>query len=114
MELDLRYLQYGLLEVNNANEQSNKKVTVNKPYQEVIDYIENNKGHFYFKEFSKKFSNLQGQQNLILSDGTKVLIAKSHDIIKIAIQYPDKTRFIGSWSNIADEKEFYKKCQNIE
>lgn len=114
MELDLRFKQYELNETQVAKDVVEQVSGARKPYQEIIDYLEENRENFYFKDFSEKFSNVQGLQELTLSDGAKVMIGKRQGIMNIAIEYPDKTRFVGSWSNIPDAKEFYEKCQNLE
>ncbi len=114
MELDLRFKQYELKDPQIVSEISEEISGAKKPYQEIIDYLENNKDNYYFKEFSQKFANVQGLLELTLSDSTKVVIGKRNGIMNIAIEYPDKTRFVGTWSNIVDAKEFYEKCQNLE
>ena len=114
MELDLRFKQYELTEPQVVNDLVGQATEAKKPYQEIIDYLENNKKDFYFMDFSKIFNNVTGMLNLTLSDGAKVAIAKRDNIMNIAIQYPDKTRFVGTWSNIQDANEFYKKCQSLE
>lgn len=114
MELDFRFKQYEINDLSVANEATEHKKVASMPYQEIIDYLENNKAYYYFGNFSRNFINIQGVVELNLSDGAKVVIGKRDNIMNVAIEYPDKTRFVGTWSNINDLDEFYQKCQNLE
>ena len=56
----------------------------------------------------KALKNVDGKQEIILSNGAKLLINSSQNLVNIGIIYPDKTKFVGCWSNITDDAEFVK------
>ena len=115
MELDLRFKQYELKQedLNSVQEIGETENRVVKPYQEVIDYLEEHKTDFYYKDFASKFKNIQGMINIVLSDGSKVILGSRAGITNLAIFYADGTKFVGTWSNIKDDKEFQEKCRNL-
>ena len=111
MELDLRYNQHF---VGLAGDGKNSgQVKENKPYQELVDYFEANKSNFYYEDFVKNIITPQGNTEFSLSDGTKVLIGNGIDVINIAIQYPNKLKFMGMWTKLPDAKDFMEKSKNI-
>ena len=107
MELDLKYNQY------NIQEQLSDKTETNKPYQEVIDYFEKNLNHFSYNDFYKVISKIQNCTKLTLSDGTQVEIGVAAGIANVAIIFSNGLKFIGSYSNISDEKEFVEKINKV-
>ena len=115
MELDLRFKQYELKpeEVAAAQETGEAEFRAIKPYQDVIDYLEEHKTEFYYTDFVSKFKNVQGMINVVLSDGSKVILGSRAGITNLAIFYADGTKFVGTWSNIKDDKEFQEKCRNL-
>lgn len=110
MELDLRFKQYELVTNNVTKEEEDKTESVaNKPFQEVIDFFdEGSKTIFSYKELMKALKNVNGKQEIVLSNGAKLLINGTSGLVNIGIIYPDKTKFIGCWSNITDDSEFMK------
>ena len=107
MELDLKYNQY------NIQEQLSDKTETNKPYQEVIDYFEKNLNHFSYNDFYKVISKIQNFTKLNLSDGTQVEIGVADGIINVGIIFSNGSKFIGSYSNISDVKEFVEKINKV-
>lgn len=105
MELNLKYQQIA--------ETQDFQYTKTKPNQELIDYFEKSSKHFMYKEFLNELK-LDGQEkctDIYLSDGTLVKLGITSGIINIGILYPNKTKFVGCWSNIVDNQEF---CSSLE
>ena len=113
MELDLRFKQY---EINNeqVNEEVLKDFKPTKPYQEILDFLENNRDFFGYKEFLSIVKNVQGVVHLKLNDGSTVKLAVREGIVNLGIIYPDNSKFVATWSNIQDEAEFIEKCRNLK
>lgn len=115
MELDFRFKQY---EVNadQVNETSEmlEKVKPSKPHQEILDFIERNKDNFSYKEVLSIAKSVQGLVELTLKDGSEVKIGVNEGIINFGIMYPDKSKFVATWTNIADNNEFLEKCRNLK
>lgn len=112
MELDLRYSQH-LMGFADREANTNEQVKENRPYQELVDYFEENKSKFYFEDFVKNIITPLGNTEIVLSDGTKVLIGNGTDVINIAIQYPNKLKFMGMWTKLPEAKDFMEKSKNI-
>lgn len=115
MELDLRFRQYEM-NVEQVNETGEvlEKVSPSRPHQEIIDFLEKNKANFSYKEFLSLARTILGVVELKLEDGSEVKIGVNDGIINLGIIYPDKSKFIAAWSNIADNKEFLTKCRNLK
>lgn len=115
MELDFRFKQY---EVNaeQVNEASGiiDNTKPSKPHQEIIDYIEKNKENFSYKEMLSIVSKVHGVVELNLEDGSEVKIGVNDGIINFGIMFPDKSKFVAAWTNIADTNEFLDKCRNVK
>ncbi len=107
MELDLKYQQYNMHEQVASNNKGNK------PYQEVIDYLEKNIKNFSYGDFYKIASKIQNYTKLNLSDGTQVEIGLAEGIINIGIFFPDGSKFIGCYTNISDNAEFASKIDKV-
>lgn len=115
MELDLRFRQYEM-NVEQVNETGEvlEKVSPSRPHQEIIDFLEKNKANFSYKQFLSVVKNVHGVLELKLEDGSDVKLGVNEGIVNLGIIYPDKSKFIAAWSNIADEKEFLTKCRNLK
>ena len=109
MELDLRFKQY---EINSEAVQAEEKETIvpAKPYQDLIDYFEENRGDFLYTEMRNIVKNVSGIAKFTLEDGTKTVVANRQGIINIAMFSPNGNKYIATWSNIVDDKEFQEKC----
>ena len=114
MELDLRFKQY---EIDNQilskkDDLDNNEDSQNKPHQKFKRFIKENNRTFNYEEISKICSTIQENTSFTLEDGTKILISKTEGLINIAIEYPNKSKFIGSWTNIKEQKEYFEKIKN--
>ena len=115
MELDLRFKQYEInAEQVNETSQMLEKTSPTKPHQEIIDFLENNRGIFSYKDLLPLVKNISGETILSLNDGSEVRIGVGEGFINLGIMYPDKSKFAAVWSNIADNKEFLEKCNNLK
>lgn len=120
MELDLRYKQYELQKQENSiqekvNEDATKTTRQQiKPYQEIIDYLEKNITKLSYKEINSLMLSIQNNINFSLDDGTQVVIGKVNGIINLAINYKDNSKFIASWTNITDEKEYFETLKELK
>lgn len=118
MELDLRFKQFDLTteelilpqDENNKEEKQQKNI---RPFQEVIDFFEENNKNFSYQNMQKILRNMNDSQHLTLKDGTQVFIEVNMGITNIGIVYPDQTRFVGCWTNIMDKKELIRKSFEI-
>ena len=112
MELDLRYKQYESL-TNGTEKKDDVGDDVHevvKPFQEIIDFFEGSCSKiFSYNSLMKVLKNVHGKQEFTLSNGAKLFINSTSDLVNIGIVYPDKTKFVGCWSNITNDKEFIKK-----
>jgi len=61
----------------------------------------------------KALKNVQGKQEITLSNGAKLIIQCGSGLVNIGIIYPDNTKFVGCWSNITDDAEFVKKSYEM-
>lgn len=115
MELDLRFKHYELKnEQLKEAEEVLDSVQPSKPYQEILDFLENNQALFVYKEFLSVVKNVQGVVHLNLKDGSTVKLAVREGIVNLGIIYPDNSKFVATWSNIQDEAEFIEKCRNLK
>lgn len=111
MELDLRYKQYQL-DAEDAKEKSNKEGPA-RPHEDVLKYLEGNIKQFTYQELYNVVKNIQGLEHLTLNNGTQVKLAVREGIINLGFIFPDKSSFVGTWSNITDQEELLKKCQSM-
>ena len=112
MELDLKFKQYELIvnDVEKIVEDGVFERKSSRPFQEVIDFFdEGSNTIFSYNELMKALKNVGGKQEIVLSNGAKLFIQSGDGLVNIGIMYPDKTKFVGCWSNIADNSEFVKK-----
>lgn len=114
MELDLKYKQYQLnMEQLKEVENEVLSTTPSRPYQEIIEFLENNRSMFDYKELLSKVKNVQGSIDLSLSDGSKVKLFVRDGMVNLGIIYPDNSKFVATWSNIVDDKAFVEKCRDL-
>jgi len=111
MELDLRFKQYEL-NMDAATVENGEQVAAAKPHQELINYFEGNPNLFSYKEMRKLVQNVSGIAKITLTDGTKVVVANRQGIVNIAMFSPNGNKYIATWSNIVDDKEFQEKCRD--
>lgn len=112
MELNLKYQQYNNQQFTETQDSQHTKI---KPNQELIDFFEKNSSFFMFKEFLNEL-NLDGQEKyaeFYLSDGTFVKLGITSGIINIGVLYPNKTKFIGCWTNVVDDQEFRSSLDKV-
>ena len=112
MELDLRYQQYNfgnsVAPKQDDAQKQGQEAGQNRPYQEIINYFEQYKNAFNYAEFKKIIYNVTQELELALDDGTKVKIVPMEKLVHVALKFPDGNKFIGTLTNITDEKEFDK------
>lgn len=116
MELDTKLKQYEAQNQNLHAESniSNKETPYEiKPYQNIIEYIQKHLIQSSYKELFSLLSSTQNNIQFTLDDGAQVIIGKTNGIINIAINYKDNSKFIASWTDIIDEKEYFCRLKEI-
>ena len=117
MELDIKYKQYELQsqhQTTEENDVTDEKTLFTKPYQEVINYLQENISKIDYQTILPLLSSVQTHATFTLDDGSSVLIAKSQGLINLSIKYKNNSRFIACWTNISDEKEYFEALKKMK
>ena len=121
MELDLRYKQYELQQKENCVQDKSEDIITNnkqscqatKPYQDIINYLQDKITKMSYKEVFSLMSTVQNQAQFSLDDGSQVIIGKTNGLINMVIISKDGSKFIASWTNFTDQKEYFEALKKI-
>ena len=71
------------------------------------ELITKNIDFFDYSKVKEILDANMGCSDFFLDNGTHVLIIKENGVININIEFKNKTRFVGTWSNIVDKEELF-------